>query len=222
MTTRTTAAVTMSGSQLHRMLAAVLPSAATDPLLPPLNAVHLETGPAGAYAVATDRYTLAVARHADPSPRRRHAEITISRAAALAVLKLTRRRDPQAALRISGGQLTLRIAGGITYTAPGIDARYGRYPDWRRVLTRLLASPEAPGGQPLGLNPAYLARFAAAAADLRVSIRQMPGHRCRTLVITAGDWFAGALITGADPGQATAEAGPGAAWLTDLSPVRAA
>jgi hypothetical protein len=208
----------MTGSQLHRMLAAVLPSAATEALLPPLNAVHLETGPAGAYAVATDRYTLAVARHADPSPRRDCAQITIPRAAALTMLKLTRRRDPVAALRISGGQATVRIAGGITYKTPGIDARY-RYPDWRRLLRGLLAAPDAPAGQPLDLNPAYLARFAAAAADLHVSIRQIPGQRCRTLVITAGDWFAGALMAKAETGRATA--GPGG-WLADLSPVRAA
>jgi len=224
MTTTATSAVTMTGAQFHRLLTAVLPSAATDGVLPQLNAVHLETGPYGAYAAATDRYTFAVARHADPAPGRRPAQITIPQTAAVAMLRLARRRDPLATVRITGGHLTLRTAAGITYRTPGVDTRgyRGGFPDWRRIFARLLASPEVPGSQPVHLNPAYLARFTAATdtAGLRVSIvRAVNSHRCHTLVITAGDWFLGALMSLADPAQAT---GPGTAWHADLSPAKAA
>jgi hypothetical protein len=221
MTATTPSTVTMTGAQFHRLLSAVLPSAATDDVLPHLNAVHLETGPYGAYAAATDRYTFAVARHADPAPGRSPAQITIPRTAAVAMLRLAHRRDPLATVRITGGHLTLRTAAGITYRTPAVDTRCGQFPDWRRMFARLLASPEVPGGQPVHLNPAYLARFTAAndTAGLRVSIVRPPdSRRCHTLVITAGDWFLGALSL-ADPAQAT---GPGTAWHTDLSPAKAA
>src|SRR6266568_3841784 len=212
MTATATSAVTMTGAQFHRLLAAVLPSAATDDVLPQLNAVHLETGPYGVYAAATDRYTFAVARHADPAPGRRAAQITIPRAAALAMLRLTRRRDPLATVRIVGGHLTLRTAAGITYRTPAVDTRgCGGFPDWRRTFARLLASPEAPG-RPVHLNAAFLARFTAATdtAGLRVSIVRPPdSRRCHTLVITAGDWFLGALMSLADPPTPPAPAPPG-------------
>src|SRR5216683_3255634 len=212
MTATVPSAVTMTGAQFHRLFAAVLPSAATDDVLPQINAVHLETGPYGVYAAATDRYTFAVARHADPAPARRHAQITIPRNAVLAMLKLTRRRDPAAVIHIGGGHLTLRTADGITYRTPAVSTRgCGAFPDWRNLFRRLLASPELPAGQPVYLNPAYLARFTAVsgAAALRVTIRRPPAsRRCHALVITAGDWFLGALMTKADPGPAAPASGP--------------
>jgi hypothetical protein len=221
MTATPASAVTMTGAQFCRLLAAVLPSAATDDVLPQLSAVHLETGPYGVYAAATDRYTFAVARHADPAPGRPPAQITIPRTAALTMLRLARRRDPLATIRIAAGHLTLRTAAGITYRTPAVDTRCGAFPDWRRMFSRLLASPEVPG-QPVHLNPAYLARFTAATdtAGLRVSIvRPANSRRCHTLVITAGDWFLGALMSLADPAGAT---GPGTCWHADLSPAKAA
>jgi hypothetical protein len=224
MTAAAASAVTMTGAQFHRLLTAVLPSAA-DGVLPQLNAVHLETGPYGMYAAATDRYTFAVARHADPAPGRRAAQITIPRPAALAMLRLARRRDPAATIRITAGCLTLRTAAGITYRTPAADTRSGgAFPDWRPLFARLLAAPEVPG-QPVRLNPAYLARFAAAtdSEGLRVSICQSPtSHRGHTLVVTAGDWFLGALMSMTAPGEAAPATGPRAAWHADLSPALAA
>jgi hypothetical protein len=225
MTATPASAVTMTGAQFHRLLTAVLPSAATSNVLPQLNAVHLETGPHGVYAAATDCYTFAVARHADPAPGRRPAQITVPRPAVVAMLRLARRRDHAASVRIAAGYLTLRTAAGITYRTPGIDTRgCSEFPDWRRTFRGLLASPEAPG-QPVCLNPAYLARFTAATdtAGLRVSIVRPPNsRRCHTLVITAGDWFLGALMSLASPREATPATGPGGAWHADLHPVRAA
>ena len=217
--------VTMTGAQFHRLLTAVLPSAATDDVLPQLNAVHLETGPYGLYAAATDRYSFAVARHADPAPGRRPAQITIPRHAVVAMRRLARRRDPVASIKIAAGSLTLRTAAGITYRTPGLDTPgCGGFPDWRRIFTRLLASPQEPGGHPVYLNPVFLARFTAATdtAGLRIAVHRAPGQRCHTLVITAGDWFLGALMSMASPAATTPATGPGGAWHADLSPVRAA
>jgi hypothetical protein len=222
MTTTPANAVTMTGADLHRLLTAVLPSAATDDTLPQLSAVHLETGPSGIYAVATDRYTFAVARHADPDPGRCPARLTVPRTEVTAMLKLARRRDPAASIRISGGQLTLRTAAGTTYRTPAVNPRQcGSFPDWRRLARRLLAAPEIPGGQPVWLNPAYLARFAAATdgAGVQVSIREHTG-RCHAVLVTAGDWFLGVLVTMAVADPAAA-AGP-AAWHAHLTPVKAA
>jgi hypothetical protein len=225
MTATPASAVTMTGAQFHRLLTAVLPSAATDDVLPQLNAVHLETGPYGAYAAATDRYSFAVARQADPAPGRRPAQITVPRHAIVAMRRLARRRDHVASIRIAAGYLTLRTAAGITYRTPGIDTRgCGGFPDWRRIFTRLLASPQEPGSQPVYLNPAFLARFTAATdtAGLRVTVHRAPGQHCHALVITAGDWFLGALMSLASPTATTPAAVPGGAWHADLSSVRAA
>jgi hypothetical protein len=212
----------MTGAQFHRLLTAVLPSAATGDVLPQLNAVHLETGPHGVHAAATDRYTFAVARHADPAPGRRPAQITIPRHAIVAMLRLARRRDHTATVRITAGYLTLRTAAGVTYRTPGLDTRgCGGFPDWRHTFTRLLASPQEPGNQAVCLNAAFLARFTAATdtAGLRVTVHRAPGQRCHTLVITAGDWFLAALMSLADPAHAAA---PGETWHADLSPAQAA
>jgi len=217
-------AVTMTGGQFRRLLAAVLPSAATDDLLPQLNAVHVETGPRGIFAAATDRYTFAVARHADPAPGRPEARITIPRRAATAMWRLAGHRDPQVTVAITGGCLSLRTSAGVTYQTPAVDTRHGGFPDWRALLRGLLAAPQAPAGQPVWLNPAFLARFKAAThtAGLRVTIRT-PAHSgcCQTLVITAGDWFIGALMSRATPAQAARAGDPGT-WDADLRPRQAA
>ncbi len=70
----------------------------------------------------------------------------------------------------------------------------------------------------------FLARFTAATdtAGLRVTVHRAPGQHRHTLVITAADWFLGALMSLASPREATPATCPGCAWHADLSPVRAA
>ena len=130
-----------------------------------------------------------------------------------------------ASIRIAAGYLTLRTAAGITYRTPGTDTRgCSGFPDWRRIFTRLQASPQEPGSQPVYLNPVFLARFTAATdtAGLRVTVHRAPGQHCHTLVITAGDWFLGALMSMASPAVTTPATGPGGAWHADLHPLQAA
>lgn len=224
MTATASGAVAMTGAQFHRLLSAVLPCAARDDVLPHLNAVHLETGPHGIYAAATDRYTFAVARHTDPAPDRRRAHITIPRSATVTMLRIVRRRDPLAIVRVTGGHLSLRTAAGIIYRTPAVCDGADEFPDWRQVFRRLLANPAQPD-QPVHLNPAFLARFAPAtdATGLRITICYPPhARRCHALVMAAGDWFLGALMSLTNDENAAPADAPGAAWQTDLSPVRAA
>jgi len=216
--------VTLPAANLRRLIAAVLPCAASDGLLPALNAVRLETTGRSLYAVATDRYTMAVARHTGPGlTRPRTAGATIPRAEATAMLRLVPRGH--------GGPVTVRIrqdrcvtltTAGITHRTPAADRLYGRFPDWRAALTRLLDGAPVRGGQPVHVNPAYLARFAAASdgdpRGLRARLHRT-GYSHPVLIVSAGDWFLGALMS-IRPSSAAAD--PRAAWETDLAPRAAA
>ena len=219
----TAASVTMTGAEFHRLIGSVLPCAASDDDLPVLSAVHLETGPHGAYAVATNRYIFAAARHPSPSARRAHREATIPRTAAAAMLRLVRRSDPHVAVRISPArEAVLRTAAGITYrtTAP---AAYHGFPNWRTQLTRLLACEPAEPGEPVHIDAAFLARFRAVRDDdawpLQVTIRRRtPGEH--VVIVSAGDWFLGAIASIHTPASAVT-ADPAAAWRADLGPAPA-
>lgn len=214
--------VTMTGAEFHRLIGSVLPCAASDDDVPVLSAVHLETGPHSAYAVATNRFMFAVARHPSPSARRSHCEATIPRTAAAAMLRLVRRSATHAAVRISPGHAaTLRTAAGITYrtTAP---AAYRGFPDWRRQFTRLLACQPAPAGEAVHINPAFLARFKAVsdrAWPLRVTVRRRtPGEH--VVIVSAGDWFL-AAVASIHVARSAGPADPYMAWRADLGPAPA-
>lgn len=59
---------TITAAQLHHMLSQVKPHMSTDDTLPVINSVHLEVRDGHLFAVASDRYTLAVARTAITTP----------------------------------------------------------------------------------------------------------------------------------------------------------
>ncbi len=212
-------AVTLTGADFHRLVRAVLPCVATGGALPVLNAVHLETSSYGVYAAATDRYAVAVARHAAPHPSRPHTHATIPREAVAVMLRLVPRNPGPITIRIgTGSRATLTTASG-TYHVP---ADRELFPDWRKLFARLLTGAPVRNGDPVNLNPVYLARFKAAAEGtpegLRTHLRQN-GTRAPVLIVSAGDWFLGALAS--ISASHTAD-GPYTTWKTDLTPAAAA
>lgn len=182
----------MTGRELRHFLGAVLPHASTDDDgLPVLTMVTFEATGNVLHALATDRYTLAIARQPLPDPAPGTLTLTVAAGALTAVIRqikpraavqLTLTSDGLTLDQLSDPQLSYRLpASG---TAPLL-------PDWRTWLTERLAhkpDPAMTSARGIALNPAYLARFRAASRDhLPLEIR--PGGRF--MVITCGTHFLG-------------------------------
>lgn len=167
--------IDLSTSDLHELIAPVLPHASTDKDLPEITVVRLEVADDTLYAVATDKYTLAATRHpigddADP------VKIAISRSDAqnlLRTFKHNQKSDPQLQLVIdqmhvhSDNQtvlgLSLRVASEdgtkLTVQDRGVSAL-----DWRTHLGRVLHRPLNPAAPTVLMTPAYFPRWIKAAA----------------------------------------------------------
>jgi DNA polymerase III sliding clamp (beta) subunit (PCNA family) len=79
--------IDLTTSELHDLITPVLPHTGTDPDVPELALIRLEVRAQVLYAIATDRYTLAVVRHPLDDPAD-DISIGIDRNDAAAMLKL--------------------------------------------------------------------------------------------------------------------------------------
>ncbi|GAA2279203.1 hypothetical protein GCM10010149_23630 [Nonomuraea roseoviolacea subsp. roseoviolacea] len=197
-TTRTNEiTIGMTGRELRQFLGAVLPHASTDDSLPVLTMVTFEATGDMLHALATDRYTLAIARHPLPDPAPDKVTLTVPAAALGAVLRQIKvRADVRLTLTSDGLTLDQLSDPRLTYRLHAT----GEAPllaDWRNwIANRLTAKPEpvVTSARGVALNPDYLARFRAASRDhLPLEIR--PAGRC--MVITCGTHFLG-LVTPMD------------------------
>ncbi|MFF1702389.1 hypothetical protein [Streptomyces sp. NPDC058252] len=166
----------------------------TDKTLPTLSGIYFEARGVFLYAVATDRYTIAVVR--------RRLEIRAARPWAVLVgaqeLKSLRafarfnRRTPLTVAHRPGPALAVR-AGGQSLEVPGFD---GELPalwargQWRETLAHLHSAPNL--RQELTLNPSLLARWGrSGGADRNAPLTVWTGGPLKPLVITCGDDFVG-------------------------------
>ncbi|WP_037573551.1 beta clamp domain-containing protein [Phaeacidiphilus oryzae] len=151
---------------LNALLAQVAPHMYTDAydLLPPLNGVLLETDASHLYAVATDRYSFAIARTrparergAIPAAQRWRALLSPADLRALRTMRPLAAEEPAELDYRPGRQLEIRIGEQTLRTADRSE-KAERFPNWRSLLAQTLErEPELPDD--LALNPTYLARW---------------------------------------------------------------
>ncbi|MGJ6968916.1 hypothetical protein ACSDR0_44155 [Streptosporangium sp. G11] len=207
-----TVTTTMSGRELRLFFGAVLPHASTDDTLPPITMLTLDVAGGVLHALATDRYTLGIARHPLPSGTPGAFTLGVPAAAVRAVISHIKLRA-SVELTLSAEALTIdQFDPQVRYHLPASDAR-PVLPDWRTWLAeRLTATPEPvlTAARGIVLNPTYLARFRSAPRD-GLGIEMRPAGRC--MVITCGTHFLG-LVMPMDLSKVHAEApDPLTGWL---------
>lgn len=237
-----TTSVSVPAAKLRDMLDAVLPHAGTDDTLPVLMAVRFEVTGGMLYVAATDRFTMAAARYVIPGA----ADAPVPDAAGLLMgddarelRELLGHAGDVAALRLGDG---LRVDAGEGCAGGWEDPRTAHprgwdFPDWRGVLAELLAGKDAPFSPALGLDPVYLARFAALddpAWDvvedgetwrncaeplvMRAVKRGGQHDRAGVVLFARGDWFLGAVMLMGNDSAGLPESGPWPQWSAALSP----
>lgn len=158
----------MSADYLRRMITQVAPHVGADDTLPTINAVHFEARHGYLHAVATDRFTMGIARKSivdegtwKTAIRNRDLpliEAWLKNVAGYSVTLTPGTADDDLALTLSTGADTLAISAGS-----GI----GDLPDWRKILRKYLEQEIQP--VPLtGLTSRYLARWKDADEILHV------------------------------------------------------
>jgi len=231
MTTTTSAPATlgpMTGRDLARMINAVAVHATceSDAVLEELTHVSCEVDRGHLYLVATDRFTLGIIRHPLPQGQNPgHLAITLP-AAALRRLAHAIPRHATVTVQVDPTGLTICDQGNrLRHHLPASPLEY--CVRWRRLLGRHMAKigKSAPGGAPVTLNSAYLARFAHAAAfrprapKVRwpLEFHTVPGERA-PLLVTCGTHFLGAIMPMLPAAGADSPSAHLADWQADCPP----
>jgi hypothetical protein len=222
------------------MLDAVMPHAGTDDTLPALMTVRFEVAAGVLYAVATDRFTMGVARYVIPGADDAQVQD------ATAMLMPGEVREMREALGAAADVVALTFGDDLrmdagtgwrgTWENAGTAKTTNLYPGWRDVLGEMLAAEDAPFKPVLGLDPVYLPRFAALddpswsaeedgetfrCCDEPLVMRAVkPGeHGCASaLLIARGDWFLGAVMLMRNDGPRRVKGGPWQQWTAALIP----
>jgi hypothetical protein len=207
--------ISVAAKTLRMMLAAVLPHASDDDTMPQLMTVRFEVRAGVLYLVATDRYSLAVARFPVPGaaqiPEPDQA-VLLPRAYAGQLCEVLAGQEGTCALLIADGRITADC-GAVSSsweTSPSAN-----WPDWRSVLAKLLTVDPAAADDTFGMDMRLLARFQIDSRPktrlvwddedewyeedtpewdyqpirLRVTQPDQPA-----IVVTRGSWFAGAVV----------------------------
>ncbi|MFJ7422706.1 phiSA1p31-related protein [Streptomyces uncialis] len=158
------------GAHLLRMLDQVLPHMSTETDDPMLNCIHLEVRDQWLFATATDRYTMAVARTHTADTDSWQALIAAAHIPAVHEL-LIAAKDKSDLVTLSvaadGRQVTISssvMGNSMTMSAPALAPN--GYPDWRRVLCKVLDTTPQPT-RLTTLRTEYLARWGDASPYLR-------------------------------------------------------
>jgi|GEM_PF-3696401 len=213
--------IDLTTKDLHDLLTPVLPHTGTDPEVPELGVIYLEVRGDVLYAVATDRYTMAAARHPlDESVD--DAAVAISRDDAAAMLKLfkfSKKENPHLRLVIDKVPVPASPRGdtidslGLTITAEDgtrlvLHGRgHGPLRGWRGLLRPVVERPLTPASPILALTPAYLSRWGKAAGPgevLTVHVGPEPvdpvlvqvEHRVIGVLMPVGHLDAGEAVVG--------------------------
>jgi DNA polymerase III sliding clamp (beta) subunit (PCNA family) len=178
-------------------------------MLPFLEVVRFEARDGALTLAATDRYTLA-AYSVDHGAIVNAGEawsisITVTDVKRiLSTFKSTRRDDPQLFLSLDGDVLTISN-GSTTLT---VHDQGGPFPAWRT----LLVASDAQASQSAGFNAEYLARFAKAPRDNDPIVMHAATGR-KPSIVTAGDYFVGAICQVRAPHGTEWHDEPLPAWL---------
>lgn len=169
--------IDLTTRELHELITPVLPHTGVDPAAPELAVIRLETRSNVLYAIATDRYTLAAARHPLDDPAD-DITVAIDRADAAAMLKLfkhSKKQDPHLRLVIDKVPVPVNMRGdtvqslGLTVDSEDgtrlvLHGRgHGALTSWRKLLRQVVSRPLTPASPALFLTPSYLPRWTKAA-----------------------------------------------------------
>lgn len=195
--------IDLTTSELHDLIDPVLPHACTERDLPDLGVVRMEVRANILYAVATDRYTMAVVRHRLDDETDDTA-IAISRVDAAALLKLfkyDRKNNPGLQLTVGTmaaetvldpadrPALTVTAKDGNTLVLPGRESR--TLADWRKYIGKVIHRTQQPTSPNLGLASIYLARWAKAARGAAPLTVSLGANATDPVAVRAGDHFIG-------------------------------
>lgn len=188
----------LTGRELHDLFGSVLPHADTGPEeksgYPAFTVIGCEVERGTFYAVATDRYTLGIARHLVPEDQpRAEGFITIPAAALRTVLRSIRRRE-RIHLTMDRDGLTFTRADStrLRYVIPASPVSF--LLNWRNFMGGKLGTTASAPAALVALKPELLARFAPAARHgLPLEFRQLAGTTAPVLV-TCGSHFAGLIM----------------------------
>lgn len=169
------APVTVPARTLRMMLAGVLPHAATDDMLPTLEAVKIEVRATFLYLAATDRYSMAVTQCRIPGAAHAttaEADALLGRADAQRLFEVLEGHDGSAALVLDTDKN--KLTADITDARPGetvcetwdtIALDQPAWPSpkvpWRAMLYGLLDAKPAALDDGFGVEMRLLARFGA-------------------------------------------------------------
>lgn len=205
------------------LLKQVAPHLSKDTTTPVLCGIHLEVDGRTLYAAATDRYTIAIARHHDqdvtPAPAE-HWNATLTRADLKAVNALTPAWRGEAHTLTHDGTGLIIELGGRTIALHGED-HPGTFPKWRPLLRSAMDSgPHLTDD--LALNPAYLARWGSAlhGEDRYTPLTVWTAGPTKPLVIARGPNFIGLQMPVINPAKGTSLPTRDtirAAWATTLA-----
>lgn len=201
----TTTTISVPAPKLRLMLTAVLAHADAECDLPQISGVRFDYQAGTLYLVATDRYTLGVAREAVPEAAAAglpDQAATLPLAGAWELRRILKRRDDKAVVRVGDGKITVSagdVSGSWVAVAPGHAAQGNpSFPGWRELLHGFLTGTQVPMGELAAVNPAKLARLtpgpSRAHDSLNIRLLARADNGIPTLVATAGDWFIGALM----------------------------
>lgn len=179
--------VDLEGYDLQDLLGSVLPHVGADPEYPPLTVVTLTADGDWLHAMATDRYTLGIARY----PLGEAGDTLTVTVAGGALKAVVRQVKPGAKVRLTLTEQAVTIeqvtTPHLSYRLPTCDI-VPPLRQWRAWLAeRLEQAPVTPASR-IVVDPAYLARFRSA-GDRKRPLEIHPTDR--GVVITAGDRFLG-------------------------------
>jgi hypothetical protein len=181
-----------TGRELRRLLRAVLAHAGTDKQLPALRVVLFDVDGDQANVVATDRFTLGVARTTvEPNGPSVRFTVAVDAADLTTIVRTVRATDRHVVVDVAPAGVEI-TRGGIRYSLPSVDVGY---PDWQGLLAHLIRKPATEGLTAVGVDPRMLARFHTTGPRVTgepLVIRCYgPGG---AVIVTCGDWFLGAAM----------------------------
>jgi hypothetical protein len=206
--------VSVSRAKLARALAAVYPHCIhrdEDETgwaeHPAFASVQFEAAGPDLFLIATDRYSIAIARVPVPGgqPGAEPATWLLPWSEVEDLIRwLTGSDGTVAALTLYDGQMNVDVDGPVRHEHFTVREPQWHLPSWRELLGKVWASPPGLLGDTYGLDPALAARFnidqpgrpgsSDGRAPLHLSARDVEGHSGPVILVTFEDWLIGAAM----------------------------
>lgn len=201
---------TIPAAALRHMLAQIKPHMSTDVTLPVINLLQVERRDGHLYILATDRFTMAIARTPVEGDEQWTARIPAHDL-----------RTVEVWLKAAAGDIEVGPDGdALTLTSPTSSLRisaeaseYGEFPNWRKLITGALAAESTEPTGLTGYDTRFLARWKAAGRALHAW--QAGPHKPLVLIDSDG-LFVGIQMPTRAPDSMTPES-LAATWLTALT-----